>query len=162
MNDDGASREEQLLSACMSGQSDMLKSLLGGTETVNINHTNGLGFTALHYAAQVGSVECIQMLSKHKEINPNIQERIGKNTPLHLALIHGEDEESTLDIVRLLTKAGADPGIVNKAKQRPRDLAEHEEEEIQRVLLQAGLAIEAKKAQAFYNDQEDEDDYSSG
>ncbi|KAJ1731213.1 hypothetical protein LPJ61_002641 [Coemansia biformis] len=162
MSDDGASREEQLWSACMTDQSDLVRELLQDPRSIDINRTNALGCTALHYAAQTGSVDCVELLVKAPGIKLDLQDRMGKNTPLHMALIRRAEPETTLEIVTLLTKAGADPRIANKVGQRPRDLAGEDDEEIQRVLLQAALTILAKEGQAYVDDGGDSDGYSSG
>ncbi|KAJ2295972.1 putative ubiquinone biosynthesis monooxygenase, partial [Coemansia sp. RSA 2706] len=159
--DEGASREEQLLAACMSDQSDMVKEILADPKRVNINHTNGVGFTALHYAAQTRSLDCIRLLTKYKGIDANIQDRMSGNTPLHLVLIHGEEEDPMLDIVELLLKAGANPNIANKEHERPIQLTHDDEDDIQRMLVRASVAIEAKHAQAAFDDQDDDDDDDS-
>ncbi|KAJ1830821.1 hypothetical protein LPJ63_004696 [Coemansia sp. RSA 2711] len=161
MSDEGASREEQLLAACMSDQSDMVKEILADPKRVNINHTNGVGFTALHYAAQTRSLDCIRLLTKYKGIDANIQDRMSGNTPLHLVLIHGEEEDPMLDIVELLLKAGANPNIANKEHERPIQLTHDDEDDIQRMLVRASVAIEAKHAQAAFDDQDDDDDDDS-
>ncbi|KAI9482284.1 hypothetical protein LPJ78_002367 [Coemansia sp. RSA 989] len=164
MSDEGASKEEQLLAACMSNQYDLVQSILDSPGSVKINHANGLGHTALHYAAKTGSVECVKLLVRQKGIDANIQESLGGNTPLHLALIYGEYEEDTLQIVKLLVKAKANLRLANKDKKLPKDLAEKDEEDIQRVLVQAELAaasnMEAANRSSSDSDDDDSDDAS--
>ncbi|KAJ2077253.1 hypothetical protein H4R24_005245 [Coemansia sp. RSA 988] len=153
MDDEGASRDEQLRSACMSDQPVMVKQLLEGPQPANVNCTNALGFTPLHYAAQTGAVECVKLLVKVPGINLNIQDRMSRNTPLHMALIHRNKPKITLETVTLLTRAGADPRIVNKIGQRPRDLTDEydtNDQEIRRLLLQAALTIAVLENKAGY------------
>ncbi|KAJ2043565.1 hypothetical protein GGI08_007369 [Coemansia sp. S2] len=149
--------EEQLLSACMMDQSDLVKELLRSTQTININHTNGLGYSALHYAAQTGSIDCVKLLVAQRRINPNIQDKLDKDTPLHKALIHCEESEDALELTKLLLKAGSDPRIVNKKLQRPVNLVEPEEEDIRRLLLQATLAFDSRRNKCTDSDDEKSD-----
>ncbi|KAJ2775812.1 hypothetical protein H4R18_005938, partial [Coemansia javaensis] len=168
---------EQLLSACMTNHSELVRELLAGPQPVDVNHTNALGFTALHYAAQTGSADCVELLAQVPGIKPNLQDHMGLNTPLHLVLLDCSDPDLTLRIVRDLTKAGSDPRVANKTGQCPKDLPYDDDEEIQQVLLRATLFIEKMESQARYNknnnsnsnsnnnnnDDDDEDDgYSSG
>ncbi|KAJ2808040.1 hypothetical protein H4R20_001030 [Coemansia guatemalensis] len=152
-DDEGATRDEQLRSACMSDQPTMVKQLLEGQQPANVNCTNALGFTPLHYAAQTGAVECVKLLAKAPGINLNIQDRMSRNTPLHMALIHRSKPQITLETVTLLTRAGADPRIVNKIGQRPRDLTDEldpNDQEIRRLLLQAAVTIGVLESKAHY------------
>ncbi|KAJ2684353.1 hypothetical protein IWW39_004958 [Coemansia spiralis] len=144
-NEEGASHEEQLLSACMMDQSDLVKELLRSPRTLDINHTNGLGYSALHYAARTGSIDCVKLLAGERGINPNLQDRLDMDTPLHKALIHCEESEDALELTKLLLKAGSDPRILNKKLQRPVNLVEPEEEDIRRLLLQATLAFDSQR-----------------
>ncbi|KAJ1733259.1 hypothetical protein GGI11_001919 [Coemansia sp. RSA 2049] len=158
-NEEGASHEEQLLAACMMDQSNLVEELLKSAQQMNINFKNALGFTALHYASQTGSIDCVKLLTAAKGIDPNIQDNMGKDTPLHKALVHCDSSETAMDIAKLLVGAGADPRIVNKKKQRPVDLTEPEEEDIRRLLLQATLAITVRQEQVELD--EDDGAYSS-
>ncbi|KAJ1642315.1 hypothetical protein LPJ64_005830 [Coemansia asiatica] len=137
-------------------QPHLVKSLLQESKSVDINHKNSLGLTALHYAAQQESIECVKLLVAVKGIKPNIQDNIDKNTPLHTALINCTSSETALEIARLLISVGADPRIVNKDKQRPVNLTEPEEEEIRTLLLQATLAIQVKDELAEQLEEEGE------
>ncbi|KAJ2085848.1 hypothetical protein IW138_006078 [Coemansia sp. RSA 986] len=144
-NDEGASHEEQLLSACMMDQSNLVEELLSSPQQVNVNFKNAL--------------DCVKLLTAAKGINPNVQDNMGKDTPLHKALVHCDSSETAMDIAKLLVGAGADPRIVNKKKQRPIDLTEPDEEDIRRLLLQATLAITVRQDQAELD--EDDGSYSS-
>ncbi|KAJ2001785.1 hypothetical protein GGI04_002090 [Coemansia thaxteri] len=147
MGEDGASQEEQLLAACMTDQSDLVRELLQDSHPVDVNFTNSLGYTALHYAAQTGSVDCMRLLVAVQGVNPNIQDSLDKDTPLHKALVHCDSSETALELTRLLLTAGADPRITNEKRQRPVTLTEPEEEDIRRLLVQATLAAETRRTQ---------------
>ncbi|KAJ2159421.1 hypothetical protein GGF46_003020 [Coemansia sp. RSA 552] len=165
MSDQGASREEQLLSACMSDQSDMVQKLLADPQPPNVNHTNAMGLTAMHFAVQTGSLDCVELLAKVKGIDVNIQNRMRRDTPLHIALTNDDDEDIMLAMVSSLVKAGADPDIVNMRRQSPFDLAAKEDKDIQRWLMTARLTVQNRRAQASNgnnsNDQDDDDDEDS-
>ncbi|KAJ1662181.1 putative ubiquinone biosynthesis monooxygenase [Coemansia sp. RSA 1646] len=138
-------KQEQLLSACMMDQSNLVEELLSSPQQVNVNFKNAL--------------DCVKLLTAAKGINPNVQDNMGKDTPLHKALVHCDSSETAMDIAKLLVGAGADPRIVNKKKQRPIDLTEPDEEDIRRLLLQATLAITVRQDQAELD--EDDGSYSS-
>ncbi|KAJ2768917.1 hypothetical protein IWQ57_003330 [Coemansia nantahalensis] len=146
----------------MTDQSDLVSELLQDPKAVDVNRTNALGYTALHYAAKTGSVDCVRLLVKVRAIKLDVQDSMAKNTPLHMALIDQGDPKTTLDIVTLLARAGADPRVANKIGQRPADLADKDDEEIQEVLQRAVLAIGAKESQSYGNDGSDSEGYSSG
>ncbi|KAJ2609504.1 hypothetical protein H4S08_004021 [Coemansia sp. RSA 1365] len=153
MDGEGATQEEQLRSACISDQPDMVKQLLNGHRTVDVNCIDAVGFTPLHYAAQNGAVECVKLLTKAPGINLNIQDRMNMNTPLHMAFIRRISSEITLETVTLLTRAGADPRIVNKIGQRPRDFTNEnnpKDQGIRRLLLQAALTIGLLESKAHH------------
>ncbi|KAI8323956.1 ankyrin [Martensiomyces pterosporus] len=158
MSDEGASNNEQLLAACKQDQSGLVQEILRDPKSVDVNCCDGVGNTPLHYAAQTGSVDCVQLLVRVPGISPNIKNRMEQDTPLHkAAALHGDPDEA-LEITKLLVSAGADPRIVNRLKQRPMDLTDKEHPALRRVLLQATLAFNMPHEQA---EDSDGDDYSS-
>ncbi|KAI8967732.1 hypothetical protein BDF20DRAFT_829080, partial [Mycotypha africana] len=83
--------DDLMLAACRNDQDEMLEDIFKEGD-FDINHTDGLGDTALHYAP-------------FKE----------GNTPLHLAVQYEDDPEVALNMVDLLLDAGSDPRIRNNA-----------------------------------------------
>ncbi|KAJ1951853.1 hypothetical protein GGI12_006387 [Dipsacomyces acuminosporus] len=158
MSDEGASNNEQLLAACKQDQSDFVQEILKDLKSVDVNCCDGVGNTPLHYAAQTGSIDCVQLLVGVPGINPNIKNRMEQDTPLHKAAALHDDPEEALEITKLLVSAGADPRIINRLKQRPMDLTDAENTGVRRVLLQATLARNMPHDEA--EDSEGED-YSS-
>ncbi|KAJ1936467.1 hypothetical protein EC988_008188 [Linderina pennispora] len=158
MSDEGASNNEQLLAACKLDQSDMVEDLLKDLGSVDVNCADGVGNTPLHYAAQTGSVDCVELLVAVPGIDANKKNRIENDTPLHKAVMNHSEPEESLEITRLLISAGADPRIVNRLKQRPMDVTDPNASQVRRLLLQATLAFNMPHQQAVY---EDGDDYSS-
>ncbi|KAJ2027015.1 hypothetical protein H4S03_008429 [Coemansia sp. S3946] len=107
--------------------------------------------------ASHGSIDCVKLLVAQRRINPNIQDKLDKDTPLHKALIHCEESEDALELTKLLLRAGSDPRIVNKKLQRPVNLVEPEEEDIRRLLLQATLAFDSRRNKCTDSDDEKSD-----
>ncbi|KAJ1718972.1 hypothetical protein LPJ53_006176, partial [Coemansia erecta] len=147
---------KQLIYACTMDQPHLVKELLNGSPPVNVNYRNGVGFTALHYAAEKDAIECVKLLASASGINPNIQDNVEKETPLHKAIINSSSSDIAYNIAKLLIGAGADPRIVNKNKKRAADLTEHDEDDIRRLLLQATLAIQVKEELAEQKQEEGE------
>ncbi|KAJ2897559.1 hypothetical protein IWW38_001679 [Coemansia aciculifera] len=103
-------------------------------------------------SAQTVSIDCAKLLVEVSDINPNIQDKLEGDTPLHKALIHCEETEDALVLAQLLLKAGSDPRILNKKGQRALMLVEPEEEDIRRLLLQATLAFESLRNKSKESD----------
>ncbi|KAF7542176.1 hypothetical protein G7Z17_g11812 [Cylindrodendrum hubeiense] len=69
-------------------------------KTDNVNDKDILDWTPLHYAAAVGSLECVQNLLQHRP-HVNAQDLRGQ-TPLHLACLH-----NNASIIQTLLRGGA-------------------------------------------------------
>ncbi|APR98862.1 ankyrin repeat domain-containing protein [Wolbachia endosymbiont of Folsomia candida] len=83
------------------------------------NSKNDAGVTPLHLAASYDSIEVVSFVLRHVEnTNPNALDN-EDNTPLHIAVFYNND--NTVDE---LLKAGANPGIQNKAGITPISIAE--------------------------------------
>ena len=76
----------------------------------DVNATDVLDRTALHYAAEWGRLEAAILLLEHGA-DVNSSDEVG-NTPLHDAVATG-----SIQMVKLLLKHGADPYIRNKDKE---------------------------------------------
>ena len=61
------------------------------------------------------------MSSKQKQLFISQGDEQG-NTPLHMAALQGN-----LETIRILEKAGADPGVKNKSGEMPVDIAKYNE-----------------------------------
>ena len=96
-------RESALMFACLFGQLDTVKRLIGrGAE---VNHP---GWTPLHYAASTGQVAVIEyLLGQYAYIDAASE---NGTTPLMMAA-----RDRQLDAVRLLVREGADPSLRNEA-----------------------------------------------
>ena len=88
----------------MEHHKDLMKVLLeGGADP---NRTDNVGRTPLHYVAQAGCTEGVQLLLS-KGVDPNIVNQWGI-APLHCAVGRGHE-----GVIQLLLNAGADPNIPN-------------------------------------------------
>ncbi|KAI9270790.1 ankyrin repeat-containing domain protein [Phascolomyces articulosus] len=111
MEVEGASNNERMLAACRNDQDDLLQVILNASD-IDINFSDAIGDTALHYAASFGSVECMEILVNRNGINLNAKNRIEKNTPLHKAVQYEDEKDIALAMVDLLLEAGADPRYI--------------------------------------------------
>lgn len=84
-----------------------------------VEHSDRLGWTALHYTAQVNSPLILEaLLAAHPPVD--LQDQYG-NTPLWRATF---DSKGIGDSIRLLLEAGADPHLKNYSGVSPYDLAQ--------------------------------------
>ncbi len=97
----------------------------------DIHATDKNGVTALHHAVRFRSPSAVKTLIEHGA-NVNQVCRKSGSTPLHRAVTAtgaprtaGKRQE-TLEIIRLLMAAGADPAITNKSGRRPADYVKDE------------------------------------
>ncbi|KAF9551584.1 hypothetical protein EC957_006476 [Mortierella hygrophila] len=122
-DDEGASNNELLVAACKQDNLDMLETVLSAdASSFDVNHTDGLGNAALHYAARHGSTGCLEILLYYDGINVNVINRIEGETPLHKAAAY-DDPEIALEMVQILVNGGATTTVQNKLKQTPADKA---------------------------------------
>ena len=97
----GAQADTRVADAAMTGDSEMVRSLL--REAVDVNSAQGDGMTALHWAALNDDAELAQLLL-YAGANTGATTRLGGYTPLFLASKSGHAR-----VVNVLLKAGADP-----------------------------------------------------
>ncbi|KAK8861213.1 hypothetical protein IAR55_002032 [Kwoniella newhampshirensis] len=120
--DQGASPTERLLAAAKSDNEGMIEEALA--ELKDINVTDGLGNTALHYAIIHASTNVLETILCHETCDVDLRNRLQGDTPLHIAVRNGweEHEGLRLYLVESLLEAGADTSIKNRYNQRPIDL----------------------------------------
>jgi ankyrin repeat protein len=96
--------EGQLVEAAMSGDAAAVRTLLA--QGLDVNQAAGDGMSALHAAAERGSVAIVGLLiEKGAAVEPKT--RIGSYTPLHLAARGGH-----ATVAAKLLESGADPNAV--------------------------------------------------
>ncbi|KAF9360908.1 hypothetical protein BGX26_007111 [Mortierella sp. AD094] len=122
-DEEGASNNERLRAACNDDNLELLEEVLDSDPTTfDVNSTDGLGNTALHYAARQGSTEVLEILLHVEGLNVNIANRLEGDTPLHKAAAY-QDPNVALHMVELLVDQGASLDAVNKQRQKPVDKA---------------------------------------
>lgn len=101
---------------------DLLNSVIYAQPPVayDINHADGLGNTALHYACENVSVNVLDPILE-EQVDVDAQNRIEGNAPLHVAC-HIANEEARNWLVGELLEAGASTQTRNRAGLRPVDL----------------------------------------
>ncbi|KAI1316229.1 hypothetical protein EDD11_010276 [Mortierella claussenii] len=158
MADDGASNNERLMAACKSDNLDLLDEVLSSDpSTFDVNHTDGLGNSALHYAARSASTECLEVLLYFDGINVNIANRIEGDTPLHKAAAY-DDPDIALHMAQILVEHGASLNALNKLKQKPADKAPSDtHEEVKNYLERAALGSHFDPRDIPADDDEDSD-----
>ncbi|KAI0347936.1 ankyrin [Trametopsis cervina] len=87
----------------------------------DINFQDGLGNTALHYAASLGNTDVLEHILSQDGCDVDPINRLEGATPLHLAL-KLEDEELRYYVVESLLEAGADTTIKDKEGDTVLDL----------------------------------------
>ncbi|KAH9950980.1 ankyrin repeat-containing domain protein [Amylocystis lapponica] len=141
MSGDGASNNERLLAAARSDNEDMLLEVFNEGK-FDINYQDGLGNTALHYAASRGSLSVLEHILSHEDCDVDPVNRLEKATPLHLAM-RIDDEETRVSVVESLIDAGADMTLKDKHGQTAPNLIPAGDTQIRALVrkAQAGAAI---------------------
>lgn len=78
----------------------------------NLNETDILGFTPLHYAARSNNLMAVSLLLQAGAITDAVNEN--GDTPLHLAV-----QAECTDVIQLLLQHGANPNAVNDYDETP-------------------------------------------
>ncbi|KAF9352406.1 hypothetical protein BGX26_009767 [Mortierella sp. AD094] len=116
------SNNENLIAACKDDNLDMLEQVLSADgSSFDINHTDGEGNSALHYAARFASIGCLEILMYYDGIKLNTVNSIEGDTPLHKAAAY-QDPDCALEMVQILIGKGASTKIKNKQNQTPLDV----------------------------------------
>ncbi|CAE6474147.1 unnamed protein product, partial [Rhizoctonia solani] len=110
----------------------------------DINHQDGLGNTALHYAARHVSISVLDKLLEYEHplnegeggCDVDLQNRIEGYTPLHFA-VRIPDADERLAVVESLLDAGADDTIKDKHGQRAIDAVPTDDEDVRRLFRKA-------------------------
>ncbi|KAF9899526.1 hypothetical protein EC991_008771 [Linnemannia zychae] len=156
-DEDGASNNELLIAACKEDNLDILEQVLSAdASSFDINHTDGLGNAALHYAARHGSTGCLEVLLYYDGIDVNVINRHEGDTPLHKAAAY-PDPEIALEMVEILVGGGASLKLQNRLKQTPADKAPSDTHaEVKKYLERAvlGSMVDSRDVPAEDSDSE--------
>ncbi|KAI0066521.1 ankyrin [Artomyces pyxidatus] len=155
----GASNNERLLAAARQDNEEMLLEILE-EGNFDINFQDGLGNTALHYAASLGSTDVLEHILSHDECDVDPINRLEKATPLHLA-VKLEDPELRKFVVESLLDAGADTRIKDKEGDTPLDYVPADDTEI-RALIRKAQAQSSVSQADIASDDDDEAGSGSG
>jgi len=109
-----------LLDAARNDNVDQLLEVFDEPNKFDINFQDGIGNTALHYAASKGSLDVLNELLEYDDCDVDPINRLEGATPLHLA-VKIEPPELRALIVDSLLDAGADTSIKDKAGCLARD-----------------------------------------
>ncbi|CAG8490156.1 227_t:CDS:2 [Acaulospora colombiana] len=97
-DEEGASNNELLLVAAKQDSEEILEDIFTQPGTYDINYADGIGNTALHYAAQHGSLTAVELLLQQHGINIDAQNRLERETPLHKAVQYADDPSVAYEI----------------------------------------------------------------
>ncbi|PCH34344.1 ankyrin [Wolfiporia cocos MD-104 SS10] len=156
---EGASNNERLLAAARSDNEELLLEVFEEGK-FDINYKDGLGNTALHYAASHGNLTVLEHILSHEDCDVDPINRLERATPLHLAL-RIQDEELRENVAESLLDAGADTKIKDKNGQTALDLLRPEDTEI-RALIRKSQAQTSVSNDDFADDDDDEPGEGSG
>ncbi|KZT73420.1 ankyrin [Daedalea quercina L-15889] len=157
---DGASNNERLLYAARTDNEDLLLEVFEESD-FDINYQDGLGNTALHYAASHGSLIVLEHILSHDECDVDPVNRLEKATPLHLAL-RLEDADSRKAVAESLLEAGADTTIKDKYGETALDILRDDDAEIRQLIQKARAQNRISNADIANDDDDDEPGSDSG
>ncbi|KAH9081456.1 ankyrin repeat-containing domain protein [Lactarius deliciosus] len=140
----------------------LVKKVFSEVGKFDINYQDGIGNTALHYAAKEGSLDVLNELLEYDGCDVDYTNNIEGATPLHLAVKIEEPELRAL-IVDSLLDAGADPRIKDKEGQIAQDYVDENDKETLKAFRrsQAQQSILKGDIAEDYDDDEDFDDSGS-
>ena len=114
---------------------DLMQEVLNGSEPYNVNHQDGLGNTALHYAAATPSPDALSLLLDLDETDVDLQNRLENATPLHLA-VRLDNPAAKQGVIGMLLDAGADPSIKDKHNLRVLDYLRPQSSDTDKEIVQ--------------------------
>ena len=134
----GTAPDSPMADAAMEGNLDVVRKLVaGGTD---VNAPQGDGMTALHWAAERGDTEMIDLLVV-AGARLDAVTRNGRYTPLHLA-----GSQGNASVIRLLLEAGADPEARSSTDVTPLHFtAGSGSVDAVRALLEHGASADARE-----------------
>jgi len=150
----------QLLEAARTDNVELLSDIFDDGGEYDINFQDGIGNTALHYAALHGSPEVLDELLEHEGCDVDYTNRLEGATPLHLA-VKIEEPELRAYITDCLLDAGANMSIKDKEGQVPFDYVPEDDKETQKAFHRRRVENSVSRDDiASDDDDDDEGEYS--
>jgi len=146
----------QLLEAARTDNVNLLSEVFAERGEYDINFQDGIGNTALHYAASQGSPEVLEELLEHEGCDVDYINRLEGATPLHLA-VKIEEPELRAYITDCLLDAGANMSIKDKEGQVPLDYVPEDDEETQKAFRRRQVENSVSRNDIAYDDEDDEE-----
>ncbi|GAA6024606.1 hypothetical protein JCM8202_005075 [Rhodotorula sphaerocarpa] len=161
-----ASPNERLIYGAKTDSVEMMHEVLNGDAEFDVNAQDGLGNTALHYAASTPSPDALSLLLERDDTDVDLQNRLDRFTPLHLA-VRLEHEEARAGVTEMLLDAGADPSLKDRHGLRAQDYLRPSSSETDKEIAQmirVAMAERTTGANATANnaDLADDDDDDDG
>ncbi|GAA5855406.1 hypothetical protein JCM8547_007814 [Rhodosporidiobolus lusitaniae] len=159
-----ATPNERLVYAAKTDSADMLNEVLNGSEEYDVNWQDGLGNTALHYAASSPSPDALSILLETDGTDVDLQNRLDQATPLHLA-VKLDNEAARQGVIEMLLDAGADTTLKDVHGLRVQDHLRPDSSAIDKEILQMIREAQAEKTRgniAHNADLADDDDDEPG
>ncbi|BGO90199.1 hypothetical protein NBRC10512_002402 [Rhodotorula toruloides] len=159
-----ASPNERLIYAAKTDSAEMLQAVLSGSEEFDVNFQDGLGNTALHYAASAPSPDALSILLETEGTDVDLQNRLDRATPLHLA-VKLENEDARQGVIEMLLDAGADPSLRDRHGLRVQDYLRPTSSDVDKEIAQMLRVAMAEKTMggvANNADLADDDDGEPG
>jgi ankyrin repeat protein len=151
---------ERATAACRENNEELLSEVLGESNASTwLNQRDAVGSTALHYAAEFGSVQCLALLTKTPGIALEMRDQMNKETPL-LRCVKSQRQtaQQRLACLELLIHAGANVSVRDGSGRLAEDLLPSDETQARALLQQARMKAFAD----VVDDDEDEDDDGEG
>ncbi|POY75784.1 hypothetical protein BMF94_1097 [Rhodotorula taiwanensis] len=145
-----ATPNERFIYGAKTDSVDLMQEVLNGQEQVDVNHQDGLGNTALlvaivltdiyrlsalHYAASTPSPDALTLLLDLDDLDVDLQNRLDRFTPLHMA-VRLENEAARMGVMEMLLDAGADPSLKDRHGLRPQDYLRPTQSETDKEIAQ--------------------------
>ncbi|WEW55254.1 hypothetical protein PRK78_000683 [Emydomyces testavorans] len=169
-DEDGASPRELVVEACRRDQPHLLDELKDKFAEKTKEEiaalfnevTDSMGNHALHICAMYGSYDAMDWLFDIEGFECDPQNRIEKDTPLHLAVRYANEKDIKLGLamVKMMLDAGCDPRVRNKSGKKPIDFTIPQYKEVKLALQKAEYALQEGVEHEPEN--EDSDEETSG
>ncbi|GAA5821169.1 hypothetical protein JCM11251_004498 [Rhodosporidiobolus azoricus] len=139
-----ATPNERLVYGAKTDSVDMMNEVLNGEEEYDVNWQDGLGNTALHYAASAPSPDALTLLLETDDTDVDLQNRLDRATPLHLA-VKLENEAARQGVVEMLLDAGADTSLKDRHGLRVQDYLRPDSSSVDKDIAQAIREAQAER-----------------